>query len=63
MIPYPLIQRLLISIQTKSVFNLSDGHTELLFHSKEKDVALMSQRVWTHMGAKPYEDNTPEEDL
>ena len=40
----------------KSVVNLSDGKTELLFKSRDKDVALMSERVWKHMGAIPYQD-------
>lgn len=47
--------------QKKSVSNVSDGDTELLFHKKDKDVTLMSHRVWTHMGAKPYHDSTPAE--
>ncbi|KAI1494188.1 hypothetical protein F5X96DRAFT_35473 [Biscogniauxia mediterranea] len=42
----------------KSVSYLSDGVTELLFRSKEKDIALMSARAWKQLGAKPFEDNS-----
>ncbi|KAK1991812.1 FAD/NAD(P)-binding domain-containing protein [Colletotrichum falcatum] len=40
----------------KSVSAFGVGDTELLFHSKDKEVTLMIERAWTHMGAKPYED-------
>ncbi|EFQ34689.1 hypothetical protein CGRA01v4_13705 [Colletotrichum graminicola] len=40
----------------KSISAFGTGDTELLFRSKDKDVTLMIERAWTHMGAKPYED-------
>ncbi|KAK1579872.1 uncharacterized protein LY79DRAFT_563176 [Colletotrichum navitas] len=40
----------------KSISAFGTGDTELLFRSKNKAVTLMIERVWTHMGAKPYED-------
>lgn len=36
--------------------HFGDGKTELAFHSKEKDPALMSARAWYNMGAVPFND-------
>ncbi|KAK2013824.1 FAD/NAD(P)-binding domain-containing protein [Colletotrichum eremochloae] len=40
----------------KSISAFGIGDTELLFHSKDKEVTLMIERAWINMGAKPYED-------
>ncbi|TEA13367.1 Fe-regulated protein 8 [Colletotrichum sidae] len=40
----------------KSITAFGSGNTELLFHSKEKEVTLMIKRTWQHMGVTPYED-------
>ncbi|KAH8160680.1 hypothetical protein CIB48_g7567 [Xylaria polymorpha] len=46
----------------KSVIHVGDfSGTELIFQSKEKDLALMSGGAWKHMGATPFRDDT--EDL
>ncbi|KAI5920985.1 hypothetical protein F4810DRAFT_680490 [Camillea tinctor] len=42
----------------KSVSYLSDGATELLFRTKEKDIALMSAHAWKQLGAKPFEETS-----
>ncbi|KAJ5471087.1 FAD/NAD(P)-binding domain-containing protein [Penicillium desertorum] len=41
---------------TRSVSYISDGNAELLWPTKEKDLALMSAQAWKHMGATPFED-------
>ncbi|KAJ8123755.1 hypothetical protein O1611_g9520 [Lasiodiplodia mahajangana] len=41
---------------TKSVTHYGDGNSELLFHGKETDEALMSAMCWSRMGQKPFED-------
>lgn len=46
----------LILTQDRSVTYLSDGETELLFRSKEKDEALMAAMAWKRFGHKPFED-------
>jgi apoptosis-inducing factor 2 len=45
------------SKQDKSVTHFGDGRTELLFHMKEKDLALMAAASWKHMGSTPFEDD------
>ncbi|KAI0596171.1 hypothetical protein F4775DRAFT_594603 [Biscogniauxia sp. FL1348] len=42
----------------KSVSYLSDGAAEILFRTKEKDIALMSAHAWRQLGAKPFEDTS-----
>ncbi|KAJ5593231.1 FAD/NAD(P)-binding domain-containing protein [Penicillium hordei] len=42
---------------TRSVSHLSDGKAELLWPTKEKDLALMSAKAWRRMGATPFEDH------
>ncbi|KAI2606322.1 FAD/NAD(P)-binding domain-containing protein [Hypoxylon fragiforme] len=44
----------------KSVSNVGDGNTELLFPRKEKELALMSAQAWRKLGAKPFEDDEAE---
>ncbi|KAK2030412.1 FAD/NAD(P)-binding domain-containing protein [Colletotrichum zoysiae] len=39
----------------KSISAFGTADTELLFHSKDKDVTLMIERAWQQMGAKPFE--------
>ncbi|KAL1958743.1 hypothetical protein VTO42DRAFT_3862 [Malbranchea cinnamomea] len=41
----------------KSITHFEDGKTELLFHAKETDPALMSGDAWRALGAKPFDDN------
>ncbi|GAP85205.1 putative apoptosis-inducing factor 2 [Rosellinia necatrix] len=42
----------------KSVTHVGDfSGTELLFPSKEKDVALMAGGAWRHMGATPFQED------
>ncbi|PTB69022.1 FAD/NAD(P)-binding domain-containing protein [Trichoderma citrinoviride] len=40
----------------RSVTNLGDGKSEVLFRSKETDLALMSAMCWRRFGAKPFVD-------
>ncbi|KAL7805435.1 FAD/NAD(P)-binding domain-containing protein [Trichoderma aethiopicum] len=40
----------------RSVSNIGDGTSEVLFATKEKDEALMSAMCWWRLGAKPFED-------
>ncbi|KAL6893027.1 FAD/NAD(P)-binding domain-containing protein [Trichoderma longibrachiatum] len=40
----------------RSLTNLGDGTSEVLFATKEKDEALMSAMCWWRLGAKPFED-------
>ncbi|EJT69177.1 hypothetical protein GGTG_13286 [Gaeumannomyces tritici R3-111a-1] len=41
----------------KSIMHFGDEETEFLWHTKEKDVALMADGAWEHMGAKPFKDD------
>ncbi|KAK7932457.1 hypothetical protein PG985_003169 [Apiospora marii] len=41
----------------KSISHVGDGDTELWWHSKERNLALMSAGAWKRLGAKPCEDN------
>ncbi|KAK7992787.1 hypothetical protein PG996_012186 [Apiospora saccharicola] len=41
----------------KSISHVSDGKTELCWHSKERNLALMSAGAWKRLGAKPFEDH------
>ncbi|EEP82858.1 predicted protein [Uncinocarpus reesii 1704] len=41
---------------SKSITHFGNGQAELLFHAKEKDIALMSEGAWRAMGATPFED-------
>ncbi|KAF6820123.1 hypothetical protein CPLU01_12848 [Colletotrichum plurivorum] len=40
----------------KSITAFGSGNTELLFRGKEKEITLMIERTWQHMGVTPYED-------
>ncbi|KAK8131558.1 FAD/NAD(P)-binding domain-containing protein [Apiospora sp. TS-2023a] len=41
----------------KSISHVGDGKTELFWHSKEKNIDLMSVGAWKRLGAKPFEDH------
>ncbi|TQV99344.1 mercuric reductase [Cordyceps javanica] len=41
----------------RSVTHLSDGKTDILFRSKEKDEALMAAKCWKSLGQVPFEDD------
>lgn len=45
-------------VQDRSVTHMGDGKSELLWESKEKDVALMSAQCWSRLGEKPFEDDS-----
>lgn len=48
----------LTTLQDRSVVHLGDGIKELLWHSKEKNVDLMSAECWSRLGQKPFKDDS-----
>ncbi len=47
----------LTQYQDRSVTHLSDGKSDILFRSKEKDEALMAAQCWKSLGQVPFEDD------
>lgn len=35
---------------------MGDGHSDLMFKSKDKDPTMMITSTWSRMGLKPFED-------
>lgn len=44
-------------IQDRSVSHMSDGKSDILYRSKEKDEALMAAQCWSSLGQVPFEDD------
>ncbi|KAJ2966689.1 hypothetical protein NQ176_g10030 [Zarea fungicola] len=41
----------------RSVSHMSDGKSDILYRSKEKDEALMAAQCWSSLGQVPFEDD------
>ncbi|KAK9441680.1 Pyridine nucleotide-disulfide oxidoreductase, NAD-binding domain protein [Metarhizium brunneum] len=53
--------KLTLGLDRSATF-IGDGHSDLMFKSRDKDVTLMVKSTWARMGLKPFEDEYDEDD-
>ncbi|TWU75876.1 hypothetical protein ED733_005645 [Metarhizium rileyi] len=49
--------KLTLGLDRSATF-IGDGHSDLMFRTRENDVTLMIKSTWTRMGLKPFEDDS-----
>ena len=46
----------LTRLQDRSATFMGDGHSDLMFKTKDKDLTMMIASTWSRLGLKPFED-------